>query len=109
MRKGIAILLLLLCMAVVSMAAPKWESVNVSGQMAALTERTAETSESVEVIVNDGYIYVSCQRPTTVKVFTILGQLISQETLPAGTHRLRMSSKGIYILKAADVTRRVTI
>lgn len=91
------------------MAAPKWESVNVSGQMAALTERTAETSESVEVIVNDGYIYVSCQRPTTVKVFTILGQLISQETLPAGTHRLRMSSKGIYILKAADVTRRVTI
>ncbi len=109
MRKILAILLLLLCMTTASMAAPKWESVNVTGHTATLIERSAESNDNVEVSVGDGYIYVSCQRPTTVKVFTILGQLISQETLPAGTHRLRMSSKGIYILKAADVTRRVTI
>ncbi|MDE6814361.1 MAG: T9SS type A sorting domain-containing protein, partial [Duncaniella sp.] len=59
---------------------------------------------------NDSAIYVTSQHQVSVKVFTILGQLISQETLPAGTHRLQMSAKGIYILKiGTNITRRVTI
>lgn len=110
MRKVIAtIMLLLLSVAVASVAAPKWESVNASGRVAALTDYSSDMTDSIEVGVSDGCIYVSCARPVTVKVFTILGQLIGQETLQAGTHRLRIASKGIYILKAADVTRRVTI
>lgn len=59
--------------------------------------------------VRDSCIYVTSPRQVSVKVFTILGQLISQETLPAGTHRLQMSAKGIYILKLGTTTRRVTI
>ncbi len=109
MRKVIATLLLFLCVAVAS-AAARWESVNAAGRQAPPTERLTDGSDAgVDVTVSEGYIYVTCTRPTAVKVFTILGQLVSQETLPAGTHRLRMSSKGIYILKVADQTRRVTI
>ncbi len=109
MRKVIATLLLFLCVAVAS-AAARWESVNAAGRQALPTERLTDGSDAgVDVTVSEGYIYVTCTRPTAVKVFTILGQLVSQETLPAGTHRLRMSSKGIYILKVADQTRRVTI
>ncbi len=108
MRKVIATILVLLCVVAAVAASPKWESVFVPGRSTAVTERTAD-SDTVEVSVSDGYIYVSCTRPTNVKVFTILGQLISQETLRAGSHRLHMASRGIYILKAADITRRITI
>ena len=110
MRKVItSLLLLLVCTAASLAAGTRWESVNAPGRVTMMTERNAEGSDQVEVGVSEGYIYVTCQRPTTIKVFTILGQLISQETLQPGTHRLRMVSKGIYILKTADVTRRVTI
>ena len=62
-----------------------------------------------EMAVRDNFIYIAAPRPVTVKVFTILGQLISQTTLPAGIHRLPMSAKGIYIIKIGGSTRRVTI
>jgi hypothetical protein len=61
------------------------------------------------IAVHDGYIYIHTDRPTTVKVFSILGQLISQETVKTGTHRLRIQSRGIYILRFGTTTRRITI
>ena len=63
----------------------------------------------VEVVVRDGYIYVTTPRPASVKVLSILGQLISQQNIPAGTSRLRISARGIYILKVGSITKRVTI
>ena len=60
-------------------------------------------------MVRDGYIYIWSQRPVVVKLFSILGQQILQETIPAGIHRLRMTSKGIYILRAGSITRRITL
>lgn len=65
--------------------------------------------EGLEVAVKDQVIYISTDRAIDVKVFTILGQLISSETLGPGTHRLQVKSRGIYILKAGSVTRRITI
>lgn len=67
------------------------------------------SSDRVEVSARDGYIYVSTRRETNVKVFTILGQLVSQGRLPAGTSRLKVAGKGIYILKTGTFTCRVTI
>ena len=46
---------------------------------------------------------------TADKIFSILGQLISSQQIPAGTHRCRIDSRGIYILKAGPITRRITI
>ena len=110
MNRIIAVVLLVMASAMVFAATPRWETVNspVTGQ--ALSEIAAPgAQERFDVDVRDGYVYVGFNRPTTVKVFTILGQLINQESLPAGVHRLKMSAKGIYIVKTDWATRRVTI
>lgn len=87
-------------------ATPRWEQIDASGRV--FTEQRTDP-DWAEVAVRDSSIYVSVQRTVNIKVFTILGQLISQETLPAGTHRLQIGSKGIYILKIGTTTRRVII
>ncbi len=89
-----------------SPATPQWEPV-VTETIAYLD--TASDPDPVEVVVHDGYIYVTTPRPASVKVLSILGQLISQQNIPAGTSRLRISARGIYILKVGSITKRVTI
>ena len=86
-------------------AADDWERIS---------HDTAQSVENVDVDhvnvnVRDGYVYVTVNRRTTVKVFTILGQLISQQTTEPGTSRLRLNARGIYILKIGAATRRITI
>ncbi len=66
-------------------------------------------NEPIDITTRDGYVYISTPRPVTVKIFSILGQLISQENIQAGTFRLRIANRGIYILKAGTITRRITI
>lgn len=83
---------------------PRWEVVEAGS-----SDDSADQSDKVEVSVRDGYIYVTARRQVNVKVFTILGQLVSQGRLPAGTSRLRVGNKGIYILKTGSYTCRVTI
>ena len=63
----------------------------------------------MRVNVREGYVYVTVSRRTPVKLFTILGQTVSQTELPAGTSRLRVGARGIYILKAGDTTVRITL
>lgn len=108
MRQFLAILTVVLWAMTASSAAPRWESVDTPVGMEVISEQKSDDGV-VEMTVKDGYIYIGTSRPVTVKVFTILGQLISQESLTAGTHRLRMTTRGVYILKAGSSTRRVTI
>ena len=98
---------LLVVVAGVTMSAygQSWEEMQ-QGE-SAQTERVE--TEQVDVTVRDGYVYITTPHKVTVKIFSILGQLISQEEIPAGSYRLRMASRGIYILKAGTVTRRITI
>ena len=86
---------------------PVWETVQNPPQ--AQQQAKSISEEHMDVTVREGYIYVTTTRPLTVRVMTILGQLISQKTLPEGTSRLKVSSRGIYILKAGSQTHRVTI
>ncbi len=99
--------MLLITTVVMQAAAPKWEEVN-NPPVEVMMEST-ESENPVHSTVKDGYIYITSTAPVTVKVFTILGQLISSETIPAGTHRLRINARGIYILKIGGSTRRITI
>lgn len=104
-------LLTILAVIVLSLTAlgtpPSWESVDAPIRVVTAEQKTDDAS--IGVAVEDGYIYVAVSRPVAVKVFTILGQLISQDTLQAGTHRLRITARGVYILKVGSSTRRVTI
>lgn len=108
MRQILAILTVALWAMTASSAAPRWESVDVPVSMEVISDQKSDDNV-VEMAVKDGYIFIGTSRPVTVKVFTILGQLISQESLTAGTHRLRMTTRGVYILKVGSSTRRVTI
>lgn len=84
---------------------PKWEQVESAPSLS-----TAEHgADGAAVRVHDMHIYIDLEQPAHVKLFTILGQPVSQMQLPAGTSRLRVSARGIYILKIGAATRRVTI
>ncbi len=113
MRQILIIAMLILTAALANGASPRWETVDTPGRI--FTEqqqqqpRTDHEGSAADIAVRDSNIYVSASRQVNVKVFTILGQLISQATLPAGTHRLHINAKGIYILKIGATTRRVTI
>ncbi len=62
-----------------------------------------------DVAVTDGKVTIAVERAVTVRVFSILGQLITQKQLAPGRHRLTLPTKGIYILKAGADTRRISI
>ena len=105
-RLTIALLIFLAGAAALTAAAPAWEHVQ-SVPREVIEEVTPDTT--TEIVVSGGYIYVYLSRPTEVKLFSILGQPISTVQLPAGTHRLRMTTRGIYLLRAGSTTRRVTV
>lgn len=86
-------------------AAPIWEKINTR------QPETVETTETANfnVRVYDGAIILSIPSKTIVKVITILGQPVAQQELDAGTWRLPIPVRGIYILKIGSVTRRITI
>lgn len=93
--------------------APVWEEVDtapgpVAAQVLELPQGGAE-QPSVQVAVADGSVYVWTARPVTLKLFSILGQLVTQKEVGAGLHRLTLSSRGIYILRAGALTRRIAL
>lgn len=108
MRRFLVILITALTATLAGLAAntPEWEE--VTAPMPGVTREIGQETET-DIVVRDGYIYLWSEKPVTVKLFSILGQLISQETVKPGLHRIRMASRGIYILRAGTTTRRITI
>ena len=103
-------LILKLLIASLALAMPLDGAAAVWEEVAQKPERTEHIdAEDVDIATHNGYLYITTSRPVPVKIFTILGQPVSQTTLPQGTHRLRIGAKGIYILKIGSVTRRLTI
>lgn len=93
---------------VLSAAASRtWEEVDRLPVSA--VEMRVDAPEEPYTMVSDGYVYVAVRQRTTVKVFTILGQLVVQDDLRPGIYRYKLNSRGIYLLKVGSVTRRVTI
>lgn len=108
MRKLLIIFILALTTLVSAVAvnAPEWEEVTAP---AVATARTIDRDSELDIVVRDGYIYLWSEKTVTVKLFSILGQQISSHTLKPGMHRIKLSSRGIYILRAGTLTRRITL
>lgn len=70
---------------------------------------TLGDSDEAEVTVRGQYIYVTTTRAMTIRLYSILGQLVTQQSVQGGTTRIKAPARGVYILKAGSVTRRVTI
>lgn len=63
----------------------------------------------VEIKTAPSTIVVSCNKPMSVKVYTILGQLVSAETVAAGTSQLHIPGHGVYIVKISSITCKVAL
>lgn len=85
-------------------AAPQWEVVSVTADESSV----GAAPERLETAVRGGYLYVTTNRPVNIRLFTILGQLVSSRSLPAGTSRIRLATRGMYILKSENTARRIS-
>lgn len=63
----------------------------------------------VEVRSSRGAIIVTTSKPVQIKVYSILGQLVAQDTLQPGTFRMAINTHGIYIVKIGDLTCKVAV
>lgn len=105
-RKLLIVICIIFTAFIAATAARTWE--NVDSLPSQAHEQRALTEE-IYTTTNEGYVYVAIRQPMTVKVFTILGQLISEENLNPGIYRYRLESRGIYLLKAGAITRRIIV
>lgn len=87
-------------------AASQWERVD-DQYAASVIERLEQ--DQIEVRVWEGYVYVYSAHPVNVRIFTILGQPVASEVIGPGGARIHIATRGIYILKAAGLTKRITI
>lgn len=84
------------------------EAAQIWEPMATASAQT-DDAPAIELSVRGGEIVMTLQRKLTVEVFTILGQPVSRETLQPGAYRLKLRTRGIFILRAGGLTRRITI
>lgn len=98
---------LLICAAINIAAAPQapvWEVVQTETPVG-----VESTPTTLDVAVREGVVYISSDSKVKVEVFTILGQLVTAKTVPAGVTKLSLGQRGVYILKVAGTTRRINI
>lgn len=81
-----------------------WETVRTD--VSALN--SVARDNDVEIKVSPGYVVVVSTQPVQIKIFTILGQVVSNENLPAGVNRLPLSH-GVYIVKVGDITCKIAV
>ncbi len=67
-------------------------------------------TDGIEIFGSNGVITIRTTHRIQVRVFTILGQLVSQSVLNAGTSELHMGSRGIYLVKIGNnITQKVAL
>lgn len=101
----LCILVVIAAMLPADAAVRTWEDAE---QFPVHVEQTSQPDD-VTVAVHEGYVYVLVRQTTHVKLFTLLGQVIVQDTLKPGIYRYKLTSRGIYLLKAGTSTRRITL
>lgn len=82
-------------------SSPSWEVISSRVDL--------DDPDRIETTIRDGYIFITTAKPVTVRLYSILGQLISQQNIAAGTSRLKVNARGVYILKIGTITRRITV
>lgn len=87
--------------------APKgWEQVK---SYDSADTRTVIKEAELEIKSAPSAILVVAPHPVQIKVFTILGRIVSDTSLPAGTSRLTLPAHGVYIIKAGTLTCKIAV
>lgn len=90
-----------------SAPAPVWEVVVTTDSEN--NRDDIEQRESIDIVNRDGTLYITVEQPVKVEIYSILGQLITSRQLKPGTIRLTLRQRGVYILKAGSITRRINL
>ncbi len=108
MKRSLVIFLLIFA-AVCGLASSQlqWREVQHRVQGRSLVDPSL--TDGVEIFGKDGTITIRTQRRITVRVFTMLGQLVSQATLNVGSSELKIGSRGIFIVKIGNITQKVAL
>ena len=90
-----------------ALAEIQWHETNreVQGK----TWNDPRTSDGIEIYGRNGTITIVTPKRITVRVYTILGQIVSQATLQPGTSELRLGSRGIFLVRIGNLTQKVAI
>ena len=73
------------------------------------TKHAVQTESDLEITGKDGVIEVRTTKRIQVRVFTILGQLVSQSVVNPGESILKVNSRGIYIVRVDNRTFKVAL
>lgn len=103
----LTVLISVLVCSVEAFSRPQWRETQSESLGKSLTD--PKLTDGVEIFGRSGVIAIRTSRTVQVKVFTILGQLVSQATLQPGTSELRVSSRGIYMVKVGGLTQKVAL
>ena len=79
------------------------------GALTAYAAQSVMKDAELEIKAAPGVILVRNTHQVQIKVFTILGRMVSSETLPPGTSRLQLPTHGVYIVKVGDLTCKVAV
>ena len=73
------------------------------------TKNAVQAESDLEITGKDGVIVVRTTKRIQVRVFTILGQLVSQSVVNPGESILKVNSRGIYIVRVDNRTFKVAL
>ncbi len=109
MKRLLVILALVLALGLenAALAEVQWRETNkdVQGKM----WNDPRQSDGIEIYGRNGTITIVTPKRINVRVYTILGQMVSQATLQPGTSELRLGSRGIYLVRIGNLTQKVAI
>ena len=109
MKRLLVILALVLTLGLenAALAEVQWRETNreVQGK----TWNDPRASDGIEIYGGNGIITIVTPKRITVRVYTILGQIVSQATLQPGTSELRLGTRGIYLVRIGNLTQKVAI
>lgn len=101
--------ILVMAAAILAMASPVyargWESPKVEKD--ALRQVASDTE--IEIRAGSGIIYVTTTRNINIKIYTILGSRIADDTLSPGSYQFMVPTHGVYLIKAADLTCKIAV
>ena len=109
MRRLLAILTLLFALGQGSTALAEIQWRETNREVQGKSWNDPRTSDGIEIYGSNGTITIVTPKRITVRVYTILGQMVSQATLQAGTSELRLGSRGIYLVRIGNLTQKVAI
>ena len=67
------------------------------------------SDSEIEIKTAGGVIYLTTSRHVNIKIFTILGSRIAEDTLAPGSYQYAVPTHGVYIIKAGDLTCKVAL